>query len=76
LGLVVKKYFPILYGEATLHRGFDCWCGGNVAEAGHLENICERKLASFAALRQSILRKAFAGELTANAEKALPEAAE
>jgi type I restriction enzyme S subunit len=41
-----------------------------------LEAIYQRKLASLAELKQAILRKAFAGELTAQPEKALPEAAE
>jgi type I restriction enzyme S subunit len=41
-----------------------------------LEAIYQEKLDALANLKQSILRKAFAGELTAHPEKALPEAAE
>ena len=41
-----------------------------------LEVVYQRKLDSLAELRQSILHKAFSGELTANLDQALPEAAE
>jgi type I restriction enzyme S subunit len=41
-----------------------------------LEAVFEQKLVRLAELKQAILRKAFAGELTANSEQALPEAAE
>lgn len=41
-----------------------------------LASLCQRKIAAFGRLKQAILRKAFAGELTANPEKLLQEAAE
>jgi len=41
-----------------------------------LEVIYRQKLAALAELKQAILLKAFAGELTAHLETALPEAAE
>jgi type I restriction enzyme, S subunit len=46
------------------------------AEAIRLESIYGEKLSKLAALKQAILRKAFAGELTPHREKTLPEAAE
>jgi type I restriction enzyme S subunit len=46
------------------------------AEAEHLEANYQQKLDSLAELKQAILQKAFAGELTAQPEKALQEAAE
>lgn len=39
-----------------------------------LERVYEAQLNNLAELKQSILRKAFAGELTAHPEEALPEA--
>lgn len=42
--------------------------------AQELESIYQQKLDSVAELKQSILQKAFAGELTANSEKVLKEA--
>jgi type I restriction enzyme, S subunit len=44
--------------------------------AARLETVFRQKSAALADLKQSILYKAFAGDLTANPEKALPEAAE
>jgi type I restriction enzyme S subunit len=44
------------------------------AESGRLEAIYQQKLAALAALKQSILQKAFAGELTAQPEQFLQEA--
>jgi type I restriction enzyme, S subunit len=41
-----------------------------------LEAVFEQKLVRLAELKQAILGKAFAGELTAHPEKALQEAAE
>ncbi len=41
-----------------------------------LEVVYQKKLDSLAELKQAILRRAFAGELTALPENALPEAAE
>lgn len=46
------------------------------AEVKNLEAIYQRKLEAIAELKQSILHKAFSGELTAHPEKALQEAAE
>lgn len=46
------------------------------AESGRLEAIYQQKLNNLAELKQAILQKAFAGELTAQPEKALQEAAE
>ena len=46
------------------------------AETKNLEAIYQQKLDSLAELKQAILQKAFAGELTAQQEKALREAAE
>jgi type I restriction enzyme S subunit len=43
-------------------------------ESKRLETIYQQKLANFAELKQSILQKAFAGELTARPEQALQEA--
>lgn len=45
-------------------------------ECERLESCCERKLAAIAALKQSILQKAFSGELTSPPSQALSEAAE
>ena len=39
-----------------------------------LENIYRMKLAALAELKQSILQKAFAGELTSQPDRALAEA--
>lgn len=50
--------------------------GAVAAETQNLEVIYQRKLDNLAELNQAILRKAFAGELTAHPEKALQEAAE
>jgi type I restriction enzyme, S subunit len=50
---------------------------GAMSEASQqLELTYKRKLDALIALKQAILRRAFAGELTANPENALPEAAE
>ena len=46
------------------------------AASKDLELVYQQKLDSLAELKQSILRQAFSGELTAHPEKALPEAAE
>ena len=46
------------------------------AETVRLEAIYQQKLGNLAELKQAILQKAFAGELTAQPEKALQEAAE
>ena len=46
------------------------------SETQRLRSIYQAKLACLAGLKQAILHKAFAGELTANPENALPEAAE
>jgi len=46
------------------------------AKVRQLEVLHQRKLTILAELKQAILHKAFAGELTAHLEKALPEAAE
>jgi type I restriction enzyme S subunit len=46
------------------------------AEVERLASIYEQKAAALAELKQSILHKAFAGELTAHPQKTLPEAAE
>lgn len=43
-------------------------------ETRRLENIYQQKLSALAELKQSILQKAFAGELTAQPEKALQKA--
>ena len=43
-------------------------------ETERLEAIYQRKLASLAELKQSILQKAFAGELTAKVDSVLAEA--
>ena len=43
-------------------------------ETKRLEAIYQQKLDSLAELKQSILQKAFAGELTAQPEQALQEA--
>jgi len=45
------------------------------SEIAHLEAIYQQKLAAFAELKQSLLQKAFAGELTAATETALKEEA-
>jgi type I restriction enzyme, S subunit len=45
-------------------------------ETERLEMIYRSKLLYLGQLKQSMLRKAFSGELTAHPEKALPEAAE
>ena len=45
-------------------------------EAKRLETLYEGKIAALAKLKQAVLAKAFAGELTAQPERALPEAAE
>ena len=45
------------------------------AETKSLEAIYQQKLDSLAELKQAILQKAFAGELTAQPDKALQEAA-
>ena len=44
-------------------------------EAGHLQSIYHQKLTALAELKQSLLQKAFSGELTANPESPLKEAA-
>ena len=44
------------------------------AETQHLESIYQRKLDALAELKQSILQKAFAGELTSEPDKVLAEA--
>jgi type I restriction enzyme S subunit len=44
-------------------------------ETERLESIYQQKLEALAELKQSILQKAFAGELTAQPEKVLQEAA-
>jgi type I restriction enzyme M protein len=46
------------------------------AETQRLQATYERKLANLAELKQAILQKAFAGELTAQPDKVLQEAAE
>lgn len=46
------------------------------AEVGRVEAIYQKKLNSLTELKQSVLHKAFAGELTAHSDKALPKAAE
>ncbi len=46
----------------------------NEAETRRLETIYQRKLAALAELKQSILEKAFSGELTATPDTALAEA--
>lgn len=46
------------------------------SESKRLEAIFTRKLKALAELKQAILQKAFAGELTAHPDKALQEAAE
>jgi type I restriction enzyme S subunit len=44
-------------------------------QVGYIEAIYQQKLTFLAELKQAILRKAFAGELTSSPEKALKEAA-
>ena len=60
------------------------WSGGNSkiealhaleAERDRLVKVCERRLAVLEQLRQSLLHKAFIGELTAKPERAMQEAA-
>jgi type I restriction enzyme, S subunit len=46
------------------------------AEIERLESLYRQKLDALAGLKQSILRQAFSGELTAHPQKAMPEAAE
>ena len=46
------------------------------SQVQQFEQTFRQKLAALAELKQSILHKAFAGELTAHPEKVLPEAAE
>jgi type I restriction enzyme S subunit len=46
------------------------------AETERLESLCQQKIAAYGRLKQSILQKAFAGELIAHPVKALQEAAE
>jgi type I restriction enzyme, S subunit len=45
-------------------------------ETHRLEGIYKRKLANLTEIKQSILHKAFAGELTTHPDKVLQEAAE
>jgi type I restriction enzyme S subunit len=45
------------------------------AETQHLESLYQRKLVALGELKQAILQKAFAGELTAQPDEALREAA-
>ena len=45
-------------------------------ETQRLEAVCRQRLDLLSKLKQSVLRKAFAGELTARPEKPLQEAAE
>jgi type I restriction enzyme S subunit len=53
----------------------DCFSADTLKEESeHLESIYCQKLSALAELKQSILQKAFTGELTAQAEQVLQEA--
>ena len=62
--------FPDLSGQATIVDKLE----GMAEQQVVLENIYRMKLAALAELKQSILQKAFAGELTSQPDRALAEA--
>lgn len=63
---------PLLSEQELLSSRFDTMS----LDCDRLGSICREKLMLLADLKQSILHKAFAGELTAHPDKALREAAE
>jgi type I restriction enzyme S subunit len=77
LGIKAKllKQVPIFFPqEVSTQRKIAKAIEETLEMGQRLETIYQQKLDSLAELKQSILQKAFAGELTAQPEKALEEA--
>jgi type I restriction enzyme S subunit len=70
LGLVKVRYPLLISEQKRIAASLD----DVLFESRRLEVIYQRKLDNLAALKQSILRKAFAGELTGQPEQVLKEA--
>jgi type I restriction enzyme, S subunit len=67
---IVPSTIPPVRQQEKLVNKLD----GMLAETLHLETIYQQKLDRLAELKQTVLQKAFAGELTAQPEKNLEEA--
>lgn len=76
--IALKEFpsFPIYLPKLSEQKNIVSKLTSLRTEVDRLISTAQHKVKVLAELKQAILHKAFAGELTANPEKALPEAAE
>ncbi len=74
IGITRQLELPISYPGLELQKSLATRFDSLVAENSRLENIYHQKLSSLKELKQSLLQKAFSGELISNTDEIMDEA--
>jgi len=74
IGITKQLDLPVSYPSKDVQLELATKFDALKVETQRLENIYKQKLASLSELKQSLLQKAFSGELTAEGDKLMDEA--